>query len=91
RLNALGYAPPVVVRRGYRDSALNAAVGGSASSPHLSGRAADLADSDRALSRWCLDNLRRLGDCGLFMENPAMTPTWVHLQSRSASKIVFDP
>jgi hypothetical protein len=91
RLNSLGYAPPVAVRRGYRDPALNIAVGGSPSSPHLTGQAADLADPGRALADWCMDNISRLEACSLFMENPLKTPTWVHLQTRPASKIVFNP
>lgn len=68
---------------GWRPAAVNdATCNASASSKHISARACDLRDTaDRALARWCLNNLDVLEEIGLWMENPQWTPTWVHLQT----------
>jgi len=42
-----GWGAPIVVNSGYRSAALNEAVGGSKTSDHMTGRAADIEAADR--------------------------------------------
>lgn len=84
-LLALAEAEGIVCDRcasGWRPLAVNDATSNSAKkSKHLLGLAIDVRDSaERALARWCLRNLDKLQQIGLWMENPQWTPTWVHLQ-----------
>ena len=72
------------VASGWRPAVVNEATSNAAkSSTHLTAEAVDLRDTpDRDLARWCLRNLKRLDDAGLWMVDPQWTPTWVHLQIR---------
>lgn len=54
---------------------------GAKSSRHKKGQAVDIYDPMRDLAQWCIDNENVLEQCGLWMEDPRWTPTWVHLQS----------
>ncbi len=66
---------------GYRPAAINAKTPGAAPfSKHLTCRAVDLEDKDKALARWCQSRPELLAACGLWMEHPDDTPTWCHLQ-----------
>ncbi len=87
------YGKPMVVSSGYRSPEHNRKVGGAPNSSHLTCEACDFRDASRELSNWCLANLDVLEECGLYMENPAVTTTWVHLQTRrpGSGKRVFDP
>lgn len=85
------YGKPMNVTSGFRSEAHNKKIGGAPGSAHLSCQAADFHDPGGALSSFCLSHLYILEDCGLWMENPLNTPTWVHLQSRPAHKRVFIP
>ena len=49
-------------------------------SKHLIGQACDVADSDRSLARWVRENEKILESIGLWCEDPACTPGWVHFQ-----------
>lgn len=62
-------------------------------SNHVTGNAIDLADGDGKLKEWCVFNLHHLEELGLWMEDPASTPTWVHLQQRppNSGKRIFKP
>jgi len=85
------YGKPLIVSSGYRPSAINSNVkGASKKSSHMSCQAVDFKDNG-PFKKWCLDNLELLKANGLWMEDPRWTPTWVHLQSRKASKRVFLP
>lgn len=89
---------------GFRDPASNKAAGGSATSHHLYGRAADVADEDGELALWSSLNQDLLVHFGLYMENPLWTRErkigkdgwpvrWCHYQIRpppSGSRI-FQP
>lgn len=82
------------VRSGWRPSGINEATSNAAShSRHLTGQAVDLADDDRTLATWCVDNLDDLAAVGLWMEDPRWTPTWVHLQvvPPKSQKTVYQP
>ena len=71
------------VASGWRPRFVNEATANAAlGSKHLTGRAIDLRDdTDRSLARWCLRNQDALAECGLWMEDPQWTPSWIHLQS----------
>lgn len=50
-------------------------------SRHLIGQAVDLADSSGALKKWVKENEKLMEAAGLYFEDFAHTPTWVHVQS----------
>lgn len=66
---------------------------GAPQSKHRTGHAVDVFDPRRALAAWCVANPERLVECGLAMEDPRWTPTWVHLQDLlpASGKYVFIP
>lgn len=60
---------------------------------HLSGAAVDVYDSTSELKAWINANIKVLEDIGLWCEDFASTPTWVHFQispPRSGSRF-FKP
>lgn len=79
------------ITSGYRTPAANKAAGGAKRSCHLEGRAVDFADPEGKLAAWCLSHLHVLVKYGLWMEDPAHTKGWVHLQSRPTANRVFRP
>lgn len=84
----------LIVSSGWRPPAVNAVTGGaSRRSKHMTCQAIDLSDRNRRISKWCLDNLSRLEEEGLYLEDPAHTPTWCHLQSvpPKSKRRVFKP
>lgn len=85
------YGKPMRITSGFREPAHNQAVGGRPKSAHLTCQAADIADTDRTLSNFCLNNIPLLEKCGLWMEDPAKTVGWIHLQIRPASRRIFTP
>lgn len=82
------------VTSGWRPAAINATVPGAATgSRHLSCLAIDLEDRNGTLDAWCMANLAVLEELGLWLEHPAATPGWCHLQTqppRSGNR-VFNP
>lgn len=82
------------VRSGWRPPEVNEATAGAApKSKHMTGQAVDLADDEGDLDEWCLEHQEVLERLGLWMENPACTKTWTHLQSvpPKSGKRVFYP
>jgi hypothetical protein len=72
------------VRSGWRPPAVNAATPNAApNSKHMSGQAIDLADPDGDLDDWLMSAIGQdhLATIGLWMEHPAATKGWSHLQS----------
>lgn len=66
---------------GWRPKSVNAKVkNASPLSNHLTAHAGDVLDPDRILAQWCVNHPDKLAECGLWMEDPRWTPTWVHLQ-----------
>ena len=66
---------PHVVRSGWRPRAVNEATSNAAAtSKHLSGEAADIADDDRALADWCSAGQHDLIELGLWCEDFRWTP-----------------
>lgn len=88
------YNKPMIVSSGYRPAAINATIPGAAKkSNHMACLAVDFADRDGKLAEYCLNNLKLLEEFGLWMEDPAHTKGWVHLQRvppRSGNR-VFKP
>jgi hypothetical protein len=85
------YGKPMYVTSGYRPGRFNKAAGGAKGSAHLTCQACDFADGDGALAKWLLANLHVLEEAGLWLESPAKTKGWVHLQSRPVGPRVFMP
>jgi hypothetical protein len=82
------------VSSGWRPAAINAAVANaSPRSRHLTCEAIDLVDPHDALDAWCMQHLEVLEAIGLWLEHPAATPGWCHVQTvppRSGRR-VFEP
>ena len=84
---------------GWRPPAVNDATSNAAKrSKHLTGEACDIADhKDRRLARWCLQNIDKLVELDLYMEDPQWTvgkwTNWVHLQTKppGSKRRVFIP
>lgn len=72
-----------IVSSGWRPPTINAATPGAAvRSKHLSCQAVDLYDPDGDLDEWCLANAATvLRDLGLWLEHPAATKGWCHVQT----------
>lgn len=87
------YGKPMTVSSGYRPPEQNAAAGGANKSNHMICLAADFRDTDGQLDAFCLKNLKLLEQCGLYLEDPASTPGWCHLQAISpkSGNRVFKP
>jgi hypothetical protein len=95
-LERAGFAQVCTVNSGWRPRQINAATpNASATSHHLTGRAVDLPDPDRALAKWCVNNLAALAEVGLWLEDPRWTydengEHWVHVQTvppRSGNRV----
>lgn len=82
------------VSSGYRPPSINAATpGASKHSKHMTCEAIDLEDVHGDLDAWCMEHLKNLSECGLYLEHPDSTPSWCHLQKcapRSGNR-VFRP
>jgi hypothetical protein len=84
----------VEVRSGWRPAEINKKVGGAPKSAHLVGRAIDIADPLGGLAAVIKDNPEKLRAVQLWMEDPAHTKTWVHLDNitrRDRASRIFLP
>lgn len=82
------------LRSGWRPKRYNANTPGSAmKSKHMTGEAIDLDDPDGDLDEWCYANQGTLESLGLWMEHPASTKGWCHVQivPPKSGKRVFYP
>jgi hypothetical protein len=88
------YGKPMRVSSGYRPAAINATVKGAAKkSNHMKCLAVDFVDRSGKLAEYCLNNLKLLEEFGIWLEDPAFTKGWVHMQvvpPRSGNR-VFKP
>jgi hypothetical protein len=85
-----------IVSSGWRPPAINNTTPGAAvRSLHLQCRAIDLFDPDGDIDDWLMtdDGQRAIKDLGLWMEHPAATKGWAHLQTRppKSGRRVFYP
>lgn len=88
------YGIPMIVSSGYRSPEINAAtVGSSKTSAHMSCQAADFRDIDGKLKEFVAKDPTILIRCGLYMEDPESTKSWIHLQSRptKSGNRIFKP
>lgn len=75
------YGKPMTVTSGVRDLAAQMKINPKApKSKHLLGAAVDIADADGDLKTWLKVNITILSEVGLYCEDFASTPTWVHFQ-----------
>lgn len=73
---------PRSVNSGWRPAALNATTpNASKKSKHITCQAIDLEDDDGLLDEWCLSNQTLLVQHNLWLEHPASTKGWCHLQT----------
>ena len=82
------------VNSGWRPLAVNANTPNAAvKSKHMLGLAVDLTDPDGDLDEWCMEHQGELEAVELWMEHPAATKGWCHLQSvpPKSGKRVFYP
>jgi hypothetical protein len=83
------------VASGWRPPEVNAATPGAApNSLHMTGRAIDIYDPDGDLDEWLITEAgqRTLAEIGLWMEHPAATKGWSHLQTvppRSGRRVFY--
>lgn len=82
------------LRSGWRPRAFNSMVpNAKVASLHLTCEAIDLDDEDGELRDFCMANLGTLESLGLWMEHPASTKGWCHVQIKppKSGKRVFYP
>lgn len=94
KLNKLGFVPPRVATSCLRSLADQKRINPSAlGSSHLYGAAVDIGDADGKLKAWLKANPNKLVECGLWMESPEYTKTWVHLSIYAPASFnrVFKP
>lgn len=88
------YKKPFIVTSGWRPTSYNAKIGGAKNSAHITCEAIDIKDVNGEIATWlCDENFDLLQELDLYIENPAFTKTWVHIQTRptrSGSRI-FKP
>lgn len=72
------------VSSGWRPVAINAATPGAAArSLHITCEAIDLYDPEGVIDDWCMSYTSALEDHKLYLEHPAATKGWCHLQTRA--------
>lgn len=105
RAALFGIVPPLVeagdfagsvLTSGWRPASVNACTpGASKTSRHMTGEAADIHDPDGTLDAWLMtpEGQFTLAELGLWMEAPASTPTWTHVQTMppGSGRRVFTP
>jgi len=66
---------------------------GAPGSPHKQGRGVDRFDPHERIDAWCMKNLDRLREVGIYIEHPEATPGWSHWTDRppASKRIVFYP
>lgn len=92
----IAYDKPILVNSGYRSAELNKAVGGSKTSDHLTGRAADITAGSRAENMKLFNLIQSMGlpfDQLIFEKGSrAQGPDWVHVSynpSRNRKQILY--
>ena len=80
------FGAPVVITSGYRTAAHNKAVGGSKSSQHLLGRAADIQVTDtsvEAVAAYAESLIPGWGGVGRYPVKAGRAKGWVHVDTRA--------
>ena len=82
------------ITSGWRPPSVNAGTPGAApKSKHMTCQACDLTDPEGDLDDYCLNNPDILAKIGLWLEHPAVTKSWTHVQivPPKSGKRVFYP
>lgn len=82
------YGKPITVTSGYRCPALNKAVGGSATSDHMKGQAADITVGNRKENKrlfYLVQELRLPFDQLIWEKGGSDGPDWVHISYREGN------
>lgn len=79
------WGKPIVIRSGWRCAALNKAVGGSPTSAHATGYAADIVPEDGSVDtffafvrKWLVDTGTKFDQCALEIDS-RINSKWVHI------------
>lgn len=93
KINMLGYKPAMYFSsclrsteaqiRIYKEKGITDLSKIPMGSCHLSGEAVDISDPDGKLAIWLKKNEKKLETLGLYVEDPAYTKGWCHLQKRA--------
>lgn len=83
------YGQPMTVSSGYRPGKYNVAAGGAKTSAHLTCKAIDIRDPFGTLAKFL--TVEKLREYDLYMENPAATKGWVHLDTVPRATRIFNP
>nr|WP_302831791.1 D-Ala-D-Ala carboxypeptidase family metallohydrolase [uncultured Bacteroides sp.] len=78
------YGKPISVNSGYRCPALNKAVGGSATSQHMSGQAADIDTGDRQQNKLLFEYIRKNLPFDQLIDESNFA--WVHVSYKADGK-----
>ena len=75
------YGKPMTVTSGVRSENDQARINPKAKgSAHVRAAACDIADADKDVWGFCMDNIPLLEKLGLYLEDKSATPRWVHFQ-----------
>ena len=80
-----------IVSSGYRPTSINRQIGGAKMSTHTVCAGIDLHDKDGFLAAKMKDNLDLLEEIGLWMESPAHTTGWIHMDIKQRKNRIFIP
>ncbi|MES2415089.1 MAG: hypothetical protein V4614_14880 [Pseudomonadota bacterium] len=66
---------------------------GAPNSSHKEGQAVDRYDPGNKIDDWCLANLEKLVECGIYIEHPTATVGWSHwtIRAPKSGRRVFYP
>lgn len=87
------YGHPMIVSSGYRPGHYNKDAGGAKNSNHIVCLACDFSDPHGEIDFFAANRLDVLERSGLYLELPARTPGWSHLQcvGPSSGERIFKP
>ncbi len=81
------------VSSGWRPPQVNKHIANAAPrSNHMKALAVDLYDPEGEIDDWCMDNLSKLEECGIWLEHPSATKGWSHWQCvppRSGKRVFY--
>lgn len=81
------YGKSIVINSGYRCKKLNSAVGGSKTSQHMTGEAADIRCNNKVTREWIFDYIKtHLTFDQLILEHNSSGTYWVHVSYRKDGK-----
>jgi hypothetical protein len=84
KIRLIEYGKPMIISSGARSKEHNAIVNGATHSTHQSNEGIDIMDVDGSLKQLCVANNNEiLKKYDLYMEHPAYTKGWCHLQTRA--------